>query len=366
MSDEYAIKKRNSTIELLRIICMLGIIAHHAVVHGGGLEVTDKGHVILSSMLLPLGKIGFDCFMVVSMWFLSGGHFNAIRLIRIWCEVLFYTVLTTTIAVIAGENVTFGQWIGSFLPINGISHGYASTYIAFYFLLPAFLILEKQTTLRQKKYIILILFYCQVIEPILAVLNITILELHPYTSEITLFFLMFEIISYIKESKMSINKIPKYIIILVACYMIITIANLIYRIDPDSTIAYYIIETNSSENSILYIISGISLFLIFNNMKPSYYKLINRIANCTLGVLLLHDSNVCRKAFWNKIIPKGMPFYWSLKLPETILALAVVTIIIFVLGSLIDIERLKFIEKPLINNKLVSRLSVKLNGIWNS
>lgn len=77
-------KPRQSNIELLRIVCMVLIVAHHAVCHGGALQLSWSGTKALALLVLPTGKIGFDCFLAISMWFLCMSSFKASRFVRTW------------------------------------------------------------------------------------------------------------------------------------------------------------------------------------------------------------------------------------------------------------------------------------------
>ena len=69
---------RSSNLELLRIVCMLMIIAHHYVVHSGVIDVYDLrnfGHEISGNrVFLELwgwgGKTGINCFLLITGFFM--------------------------------------------------------------------------------------------------------------------------------------------------------------------------------------------------------------------------------------------------------------------------------------------------------
>lgn len=89
----YMLKERESNIELLRIICMMMIIGAHFVYHGGALSGTSGVNQVISSFLAIGGKVGFDCFIVISAWFLVNSSFKIERFLKVWGQVLFYNVL---------------------------------------------------------------------------------------------------------------------------------------------------------------------------------------------------------------------------------------------------------------------------------
>ncbi len=133
-------KIRKSNIELLRIVCMLMLIAHHYVVHGGAIGISEHTmNRTIAMMVLPAGKICFNCFVAISTWFLVNSKFKATKFLKVWFQVLFYNlVVLAGVQIIGGaeSGITYRQWIGAFLPIIGNSHGYAAAYLAFYLSLP--------------------------------------------------------------------------------------------------------------------------------------------------------------------------------------------------------------------------------------
>ena len=123
--------KRDTNIELCRIICMLFVVLHHYVIHGGSfnLPVLNPNR-IYSLFLIPGGKLGFDCFLAISCWFLVDQEFKSKRFIKMWLLVWFYSVTFSIITFLMGGYFTFENWFSIFLPISGNSHGFASAYLS--------------------------------------------------------------------------------------------------------------------------------------------------------------------------------------------------------------------------------------------
>ncbi len=99
--------ERQSNFELMRIVAIVLIIAHHVAVHAdwgnGGVffpENLTANAVILQS-LLPFGKIGVNLFVFVSGYFLIRSERSTWpKIVRIWTEMFFYSVVITVIFVI--------------------------------------------------------------------------------------------------------------------------------------------------------------------------------------------------------------------------------------------------------------------------
>jgi len=324
-------KERDTNIELLRILCMLGIIAHHAVIHGGGLDSLWSGKAALACLVLPAGKIGFTCFLAISMWFLSQGQFHANRFARTWLEVLFYTVGMTIVAALLGTPVSLSLWIGSFLPIGGISHGFAAAYLAAYLLLPVLSRVANRISRIQSLWLIGILGYCQIIETALGFFGVAVLALHPFASEIILFVWFFFAMNHIRRwhSKWASKKSLLFAVVLMA-WGVVTLSAAIPLIYPGTEAAYIasvIGALNPGENGVINIIGGIALFLFARQIGVPNIRIINRVATFTFGVLLFHDHNVCRECFWSQIVPfGGMAAIWELPGVDAAIGLLLVTI----------------------------------------
>lgn len=75
-------KQRNSNIELLRIVAMLMIVAHHFSVHGGfSFDPSRISVNLIWIQFLQLGgKVGVDIFILISGYYLvSRKSFNSYK-----------------------------------------------------------------------------------------------------------------------------------------------------------------------------------------------------------------------------------------------------------------------------------------------
>ena len=86
---------RNSSIELLRIISMVMIVACHFATHSG---FTYNSHTLSIprfwlSFIEMGGKVGVDVFILISGYFLITNKrlFNLKRLLKFWGQVFFYS-----------------------------------------------------------------------------------------------------------------------------------------------------------------------------------------------------------------------------------------------------------------------------------
>ena len=88
---------RSSNIELLRILAMLMIVAHHYVVNSGLINCIENQtiHEIRDYILLLIGwggKTGINCFVFITGWFMCKSQISEKKFIKLLAEVEFYSV----------------------------------------------------------------------------------------------------------------------------------------------------------------------------------------------------------------------------------------------------------------------------------
>ena len=168
------ILNRDSNIELLRIIAMLAIIAHHLVGHGGILAAgpVDDVSLIWGTVLVPGGKIGFDCFIAISAWYCANIKFSGNRFLKIWFQVLFYNFLGFSLAWFFNSNTVYHidkkQFWGNLFPIFGDSHGFAVMFMIFMLILPLLQLIADKMTKYNFKAIMCLTFCMQILQPLIS------------------------------------------------------------------------------------------------------------------------------------------------------------------------------------------------------
>ncbi len=137
-------KRRDSGIELLRIIAMLMIVAHHVTVHNKvrlmSMPFSAK-RVSFELLFSGAGKLGVVCFFLISAWFLSQGE-QTLRanLRRVWLmerELLFWSlVIYAYFKFVYPQVVPAGFKWRAVQPLTLRIWWYATFYAVFLVLLP--------------------------------------------------------------------------------------------------------------------------------------------------------------------------------------------------------------------------------------
>ena len=114
-TEKFPKKVRESGIELLRIITMILIIAHHYVVNSG---LTLEGGSICNNptswktIFLMIfgawGKTGINCFVLITGYFMCKSNISFKKFVKLYLEVVFYNLVIYMIFLLSGyESFSF-------------------------------------------------------------------------------------------------------------------------------------------------------------------------------------------------------------------------------------------------------------------
>ena len=117
-------KTRNSSIELLRMICIFGIIFMHTIAYGGDELATYNRYLLI--VVNCFTNLGVTCFMLISGYF--GVKFQLNKLIRLDLMIIFYTVCHLIIRGALGVPLGLGDILTTVFPILSNQYWYMTAY----------------------------------------------------------------------------------------------------------------------------------------------------------------------------------------------------------------------------------------------
>lgn len=357
-------KIRDSNLELLRIISMIGIVLIHVLRHG--IIIKDdviNANRIVYELLSFVGRFGVACFVLITGYFMIDSKPTFRSLLKLVLEVLFYSVTITSICMILGiTDFSVKKIIVSFFPIIFKQYWFVSVYIGLYLLIPYINKLIHSLNKQQHLNIILILFFIISIIPTFT--------FQPWTTntefyqQLSLFVLLYFVASYIKlYPNKYFNSIKFNVWIAVICQTIIWLSILLILMFKDK-LGIENPQYFTNNNCFFVILQSISIFLIFKNMKIKYNPHINAVASSTLAVYLIHESPNYFMTIWKDLFKINA--YYNSSTVLFISSIIVSIVIVFVISILIDKLRVILLEKRIFkvydSNK--ERFS-KLKSSWN-
>ena len=345
-------KERNSNIELYRIIVMLLIVMHHYVVNSGLFDEMFKTPTAPESVFLYMlgmwGKTGINCFVLITGYFMCKSSISLRKFVKLLLQIELYNILFGCIFLYTGYiSLSVSSLIQIVNPIPNVSTGFISCFLLFYLFIPFLNILLNN--LSKKQHILLVIFSLGVY----SVLG-TIPWIGVTFNYVTWFCVLYVVASYIRfygiwrsQDKMFWGGASLVLMFFSALSVFVMLFSGVYSgVALDWSLLMFFV---SDSNKLLAFLVSVSTFMFFKNIHICQSKLINTIASCTFGVLLIHaNSDAMRQWLWKDtcnnvgMFHSGMIYIHALCVP----------IVVFIICVIIDYCRQQFIERPYLESVL--------------
>lgn len=133
-------KKRDSNLDLLRIVSMFLIIFLHSIDHSGVLEqanVHGGGTYVYVYFAYALCQVCVNCYVMLSGYYLVNSKFRIQKLIALWMEVVFYSVVLRMLFMVTGHHVFSGtSLLSCFVPVLTGRYWFITIYVGLYLIFP--------------------------------------------------------------------------------------------------------------------------------------------------------------------------------------------------------------------------------------
>ena len=302
-----SIKKRNSGIDLGRILSMYAIIIHHLLIHGNAIRKYPRYQKELNAM-------NISCYWHVSGFIFISGYIGYktckySNLLYLWLTTLFYSV---------GINIYFNKFKSNiykkeityinFFPVFSYQYWHFSIYFGMYLFLPVINKGIENISKYQLRLVVISLILVYIILKDYINPRFDIFQSEVYQSVIW-FLIYFITGAHFGKFKQDINWIKKIIycslyifIYYYSTYLCINLPN--YQIQNEQSIkGRFIIFLKSiftvKLNSFTMILQSASIILFLTTINYNKYiaKVITFIGPLTYGIYLIHDNIIIRNKF---------------------------------------------------------------------
>ncbi len=314
-------KKRNSSIELLRIIAMLMIIVLHFVGPYTNLDKSIKNYYLIQ-FVESISIIGVNIFVIISAYFLMETKKVKLRkIINLISCIVFYGLLFFILAVILKiKPFDKLELLYAVIPFLAGRRWFVLSYITLYLISPYLsFILNKISKKSYRNLILISLIFCSIWSTFLP----GGLRLDNGYGIIS-FIQLFIITGYIKRFHNQTNdKKMNYLIVCIASQLIIFLLSIIR-----------VTDTYWNYNNLFNIISSIALFQFFNKIEIDN-KIINKLSSYSFSVYLIHTDFMLSVYVYENIMNRATVITSN----YLIIYILVYALLTYAICSLIDIIR---------------------------
>lgn len=347
-------KRRNSAMEILRIIAMFFIIYSHFIPHGAT-EVLVPELSLNSFFCLTsdIGNIGVVIFVILSGYFSIHSSFRVKKVFQLISQVVFYSVIIYIFTLATGiQEFNLKNAIMSLFPTSSQLYWFFTSYIILYIFSPFInkMLNGFSQSTHLKLIIIMLVLWC--IAP-------TFTGMSFWGNEITQFVMFYCIGAYLRKYPDNLINKNSTIISVTCAFLLIASPLVILKIGEYLPGAATYATHFFNRDSVLVIGLCAALVSLCSKIKPFYSKALNTVAACTFGIYLIHDNRFFRTFMWQEIFNADE----YIKSPAVVLYIFLSTVIIFAVCCVIELLRKNIIEKPTM--KLYDTIENKVKTKFN-
>lgn len=340
MKENESASKRLSNFELLRILAMLMIVAHHFSVHGGFDFSTDT--ISVNRLWIQLiqigGKIGVNVFVLISGYFLVSAKLpKAGKTLKLWLQIFTYSIVLFAIFTLTGIQ-PFGirALVEHIFPILHGQWWFASSYFILYLAAPYLNILLNALSRSIYRKMLILFGICWCILP-------TVTGCTLESNNLLWFIFLYALAGYLRIYGMP-EKISS-----TAC---IGLSFLVTLLTFGTAVVFDYLGLQSSfwlshatffydMQSLPIVLISVLLLIGFSKIHIQYNRIINIISSATFGVYLIHDNRYVRGYLWSEVFHTTAYSDSHILIPYSLFVIAVV----FLGCTVIELLRIYLLEK---------------------
>ncbi|MCI9262449.1 acyltransferase family protein [uncultured Adlercreutzia sp.] len=364
---------RSSNIELLRIASMFMIILFHFSVHGAWPESGPLASDVAVEMLSFGGKLGVNCFVLITGYFMVRSQLKLASLLRVLLETWFYSFVILFIFLLVDPSlITETKLRKAVLPVVSGEYWFITCYVALMVASPLLNLAWRHLSPAARSRVMAVGFVTLSLLPTASTFN-------PIGSDLVWFFYIYLLGGWVRErfetqgtnnSAQASNAsafatssgssdaettavlsrldpaafIARWgggrtaifsVLFVWASMAVIGYAQRAWGftlIFPDYFIWQYMVPT---------FFASVGLLMVFQRLSIPSLKGVNTVAKTTLGIYLIHDNPIMRAWIWPHfawVYDTGFFGILGLSLAAGVL--------VFAACSAIDFARITLLEKP--------------------
>lgn len=306
---------RESGIELLRIVLMLVIVAHHYVVNSGVSDQINQQTVLgFRDFFLLIfgwgGKTAINCFVLITGYFMCASRITARKFFKLLGEIEFYKIVIYLIFLLSGyEAFSVKSLLKSVTPFYSVGSGFTSSYLVFFLLIPFINKLIEALTQREHGLLLLVCLGAYTAIPSFLFGTVPI-------NYIGWFSIVYLIGAYLRLYPVYQSGSVKFWGFATLAALLLSWLSVIVLAQAGNVLGktgLYYYEVADS-NKFLAVALSVCAFLFFKNLKLGCRKGINAVAASTFGVLMIHaNSDTMRQWLWRDTLNNVRAYssdYW--------------------------------------------------------
>lgn len=347
---------RNSALEILRIIAMLMVFLHHAIIHGGtSFWASNDLQDFFREGFFHLGKIGVIIYVIISGYFLSASKFSYRKLFKFIVEIYLFVFIGLIITIVRDKPLLDWEFFKPYIFIfSSNQYWFASQYLLLFISAPLLKLgLDKMSRNAHLAIIGMLFIFCSIMP--------SVFKLFAYTYYFLHFILFFFIGAYLRRHPLPDLKWGKWLVIIFAIALFSIMTLIVVKTAFDPVKKDWANRLYQNDNSPLAILIALCMVIFFTQLKPFKSKIINFLSLGVFEIYLFHDNIAIRPKIWHLGIDTAtLPHsknWWIQFLGANLLKFLIVMAIAIAIKVIYDLTVCKLIDiiSDKINQKIEKR-----------
>lgn len=318
--------KRNSTLEMLRIVSMLFIVANH---YSGETpwkinDLTSPIKILGYYVYKPLGQVGVDIFVLITGYFMITREDvvskNIKRVGKIWLEVLFYSIICFLTATYFSRGLSIKRLIVALFPFSFSEYWFVTAYIMLIILIPLINLSIKHITKNTYIYILVSIILFSQVFPII---NNNIFSLSKGFGDVLTVYLLG---GFLRKYPVKLNRL-----------ILIMGISISYLLMLCSILVLSILTKNSGNlfrfcYGFLPFVTAVNIFILFINLSSTSNEIVNKIAESVFSTYIITENPNINEILWHH-------FFNMSSISNIILVIflgAIISLVLLVLTVILD------------------------------
>lgn len=336
--------KRNYGIDFLRILSMFMVVMLHVLGQGGILSGTAVlGFTYTAGWLLEIAcYCAVNCFALTSGFVMLNSKPKLSRLISLWLQVAFYTIITTAVLfIVLPQTINSGNILRALFPVTSKHYWYISAYFGLYLLTPLLNSALHNVSRRTIGVLMLAGLFIFCILP-------TFLHFDPYVLNggysLIWLCMLYLVGGYIKKYRV-LDRFKKshalyiYLSAVVLTFAVKIVIELVTLKASGNVKSGGILVGYTSPTIVLSAL-GIFIFSAKLTFSEKTNKIISFFAPASLGVYLIHVS----KPVWNHLLKGFSRPFLDYNVVVTLLLVFASAVCIYLICSFIELGRINLFK----------------------
>lgn len=342
--------RKNNSIELIRIIAMLGVVLTHVISIGGVLFSTKffSLNYFFIEFFEIWTRLGVPLFILITGYLMYEKSWKLGRLIDIYLQVGFWAILVFLIFILLiPDKLGIGRIISNFFPLFRGYYWYLISYTGLFIFSPVIKSALSSLGKNQLKYFVLLFIFFSIIPTFT---NSDLFILNEGRSTLYMI-LLYSLGNYLKRIDFS-NKIPKKF------FFNLLILNIFFGYTGNILIAFladffldkqlfFTTQFFYSYTSPFIIIASVSLFGLIMNMNIKSTKLLYFLSTNSFSVYLIHANPL----ILDLIIRDRFSFLGEKPLIFILLGPIIFSMIIYFVASILNSFRIILLDEKFVKTE---------------